>query len=461
MRGLPLAELRLSGELAIATPAALAQRAVAQSAAARVLEQRVGVLTSLTHQMQSGSWVSPAGAAFLETAGEQIRRVTIAAALLDQLASALGLLAASLAAARETAVAVIARSRQLDGDVAAFNHRLGAQHALRPQDPDSLLVSGGGESAALTAQAQALSTELAGAELDARRAWQRAQASFDVAGYGSPAQQRRMTSAPWDPASSVSLAAAGSLGTVFACGPMDDLSLPTNGRLKGPDGRSYELVVQTSRSDDGRLLVSTQEQPADRVGWSRLAVRFGTTAYGHKAAMWEKIAVALGGAAGAAYPEGSTFAPSLLGELKIMPGGGAYLPSLPSEPGGTVKEAPAEAPRGKEAARYWVAPTNGLASGRKASTPDGIGLLDAGISGFLLARRLDDGRAADYRVVFEESPTGVRRARLQLYRVVAAPGSAPTTAAAGGYVDSRGRLAGIPVTGEPSNGHPIITEAGH
>ncbi len=183
--------------------------------------------------------------------------------------------------------------------------------------------------------------------------------------------------------------------------------------------------------------------------------------YGPKASGWDKLAVAVGGAAGAAYPEGRTYAPGLLGDLHIMAAGGAYLPDVSKEPGGTVKEVPAEAPRGKEPARYWIPPAAGLASGRRSSTPDGIGLINAGIGGLLLSRRLDDGRAAAYRVVFEESATGERRARMQLYRIVAAPGQSPTTEASGGYVDKSGHLAAIPVTGEDPKRHPIITEQHH
>ena len=107
--------------------------------------------------------------------------------------------------------------------------------------------------------------------------------------------------------------------------------LPAGGELIGPDGRSYPLLVQTALADDGTLLVTTRE-PADTGGWRALAVREGTTAYGRKAAAWEKVAVALGGAAGAAYPEGSTFAPDLLGRVQIMGGGGAYLADQPRGP---------------------------------------------------------------------------------------------------------------------------------
>jgi hypothetical protein len=429
----PLDDLRMSPQLQAADPTAMARRAAAVDNAAGLLGQQADRLSGLGRRMQSGVWVSPAGAGFVASTAEESRRIVVAAGLLRELGAALTKLAAALASARADAVSAVARSRQINPGVDDLDQQVRAREAAALED----------------------------AESRARRAWQQAQSDFDLVGYASPGMRRQMLTGAWDPAASVAL---GSVAAAVSCGPMNELALPGGGRLTGPDGRSYDLVVQTARGSDGRLLVSTREQPADAVGWRRLAVRTGLTEYGPKASGWDKLAVALGGVAGAPYPEGSTFAPGLLGELHIMAGGGAYLPDAPdppSEPGGSTKEAPAEAPRGKDPARYWVAPATGLASGRKASTPDGIGLLNAGIGGFLLAGRLDDGRAAAYRVVFEESPTGERRARLQLYRIVAAPGQAPTTDTAGGYVDKSGHLAGIAVTGEAPNRHPIMTEAHH
>ena len=273
--------------------------------------------------------------------------------------------------------------------------------------------------------------------------------------------RRQMLSGAWDPAASVAL---GSVAAAASCGPMDELGAAREWPAStGPDGRSYDLVVQTARGTDGRLLVIDAGAAGRRrsagAGW-----RCGSalTEYGAKASGWEKLAVALGGAAGAPVSGGQ--------HLRTGAARGAAHHGRRRAP---TCRCPAEArrvgqgsnrrkpPRGKDPARYWVAPTTGLASGRTASTPDGIGLLDGAIGGFLLAGRLDDGRAADYRVVFEESPTGERRARLQLYRVIAVPGQTPITEAAGGYVDKSGHLAGIAVTGEAPNRHPIITEAHH
>jgi hypothetical protein len=460
VRQLPLSRLALSPALSSADPAAMARRAGADREAAQELGKHAGQLTALGERLRAGPWVSPASARFVEAAAEQARRVRVAAGLLQQLAAGLAELSAELDRARAEALAAVAGSRQLDALVEQFNHRVRGQHALLPQDPDSLLLPDQ-EGADLTARMQLAASELANAESRARRAWLHGQVAFDLVGQATPVMRQRMVSGSWDPAASVGLAAGALAATVTTCGPMDELGLPANGVLTGPDGRAYHLVVQTARDRDGRLLVSTQEQPADRLGWYQLAVRLGTTAYGRKASTWEKVAVGLGGAAGASYPEGSTFAPSLLGELHIMPGGGAYVPELPPDPGDPVKEAPAEPPRGKGAGRYWIAPRSGLAGGRRAATPDAIGLLDGAVSGFLLATRLDSARAADYRVVFEENAQGQRRARMQLFRVVTGPDAPPSTVAAGGYVDASGHLAGIPVTGEAPDRRPIITEPGH
>jgi hypothetical protein len=271
--------------------------------------------------------------------------------------------------------------------------------------------------------------------------------------------RRRMAEQAWDPAASVRLVAARAAAAI-SCGPMDELGLPAGGVLTGPDGRTYDLVVQTTRDHDGRLLVSSQDQPETRAGWHELAVRYGMTEYGRRASRWEQVAVAVGGAAGMSYPQSSSFAPELLGRLQMLAGGGAYVPEQDPAPSDPVREVPAAAAWGKEQYAYWTAPQAGLAAGRRAAVPDAIGLIDGGLSGFLLAKHLDDGRAAAYRVVFEESSTGERRARMQLFRVLSVPGAPPRTLTAGGYVDAKGKLAGAPVTGEDPDRKPTMRGKG-
>ena len=455
MRQLPLAELRLSAALEAADSVVISHQGAAASGAAGHLRAQAARLDALRDRMQTGLWVSPAGAGFAQVAGEHARRLRVVADLFQELASALQLLSAGLQRARADALFAVARGRRLDAAAQELNHRLRVQHPLVSQDPDSRLLSDP-EAELISAGMQAAAQELARAERAAGDAWRRAAVDFDRVGYATPVMRQRMQTASWDPAASVSLAAGGSVVAATSCGPMAELALPSNGVITGPDGRAYSLVVQTARGRDGRLLVSTRETPGSG-DWQELAVRFGTTAYGRKASTWEKLAVAVGGFAGADYPEGSTFAPELLGELRILPGGGAYLPELEGKPGNPVKEAPAEPPRGQEHARYWTRPAGGVAGGRRAAAPDAVGLLDAGIAGVLLAGRLDDSRAADYRIVFEEDGAGNRRARLQLFRVLVPPDEAPLTVAAGGYVDAGGQLAGIAVTGESPDLHPVMT----
>ena len=122
---------------------------------------------------------------------------------------------------------------------------------------------------------------------------------------------------------------------------------------------------------------------------------------------------------------------------------GAYLTDQPHGPIDAVKEASAEPLRGEEVNNYWVARRQD-GSPAAAAVPDAVGLIDGALAGYLLARHLDDGRAADYRVVFEENAQGALRARMQLFRVLEVPGEKPRTVAEGGYVDASGHLAGIP-----------------
>ncbi len=456
MRQLAPGGLTLSPALLAADPAAVAGWAASAGAAAHALQAGAGRLAGLCAALPGGLWLSPAATVFDGAGHEQARRLGVVAALCTRLCSAASRLAAELGQAREQAVAAVAEGVRVDSDVSAFNSRMRAQHALLPQDPDSLLIAGP-EADELSGRLAAAAGGLADAEARARRAWQAAGAEFDLIGYATPAMRERMAGQYWDPAKEVSLA-AGATGRI-SCGPMEALGLPVNGILTGPDGRAYPLVVQSALGPGGKLLVTTQEQPSDAEGWTQLAVRVGATAYGGKAARWEKIAVALGGAAGAAYPEGSTFAPELLDQIHVMGGGGAYLSSVPTAPIDSVKEASAEPLHGKELNSYWAAPESGLAAGRRATAPDAIGLVDGVIGGYLLAHHLDDGRAADYRVVFEENAVGRRRARMQLYRVLNVPGETPRALSAGGYVDASGQLAGIPTTGEAPGAQPELIAA--
>ena len=456
MTQLPIAALSLSPALALADPPMVAQQAAAGQRAARHLQSRAAGLAGLSSRMQSGLWSGGGATAFVQAADEQAERLVLCAGLVSQLADAQATLAGQLGQARTDAVAAADRGRRLDAEAEAINQRSRAQQALLIHDPSSGEIADA-RALAVAAGLQRAALDLDDAEARARRAWQAAQASFDAAAYSTPAVRRQMLSAGWDPATSVSMTAA----TANYCGVMDELGLPAGGVLTGPDGRAYPLIVQTARGSDGKLLVTTLEQPAALLGWTQLAVRYGRTSFGPKASGLEKWAIALGATAGAEYPMESAFAPDLLGDLHLMTGGGAYVPAQPDTPGDIDTGAIGEPLRGKKLTDYWVAPDSGLVSGRRTSTPDAVGLLDAGLGGYLLTTRLDDARAADYRVVFEESSTGEVRARMQLFRVLTSSDQPPSTVADAGYVDKAGRLEGAPVTGEDPNRQASMRPAGN
>jgi uncharacterized protein YukE len=438
-----------------ADPATIAQWAAVTRSGAETAGAAGTRLAAMCAAMPVGVWRGAAAGVFVNAGHEQARRLAVVATLLEQLAAVAAELAAALAGAQAQARSAVARGSRLDVEVHALNDRFRAQHALRPQDPDSLLADGP-EANDLQMRLASAAGELADAEAAAARAWQHAAARFDLVSYGSPAMRRRMVDASWDPSAEVRLAASAVAG-VTTCGPMQDLGLPLGGVITGPDGRSYPLFVQTAIGEVGNRIVTTRD-PVDAGGWNTLAVRVGSTEFGPKASAWEKVAVALGGAAGAAYPQGTSFVPGLLGAVQIMPGGGAYLTRQPRAEIDPVKEALAEAPR-NHLEDYWVAPVTGLAAGRRAVVGDALGLLDNVLGGLATASHLDDGRAADYRVVFEEDAQGARRARLELFQVLNVPGEFPRVMTAGGYVDASGHLAGVAATGEAPGTPPIMIPA--
>jgi hypothetical protein len=447
--------LALSPALASADARGLMHLAGSVAGGAQVLEQQAGAVTAC---LAGARWEGFGAVAYHGAAAEQARRIRVTSALLQELTSVVSALAGALASARGQALDAVSRGRQLDLQADELNRRARLHSALLPQDPDGLLAPEQ-EAEDLRSRMQLTAIALRDAERAALEAWARARGEADAIAYATPVMRQRMLEQPWDPAASVRLD-AGRAAAAISCGPMDELALPPGGVLTGPDGRSYDLVVQTARDRDGHLLVTSEEQPETRAGWHELALRYGTTQYGRKATTWEKVAVAVGGAAGMSYPQGSTFAPDLLGRLRVLPGGGAYVPETSPAPEHPVREVPAAAPSGKEPPRYWTAPSSGLVAGKRAAVPDAVGLVDGGLSGYLVAKHLDDGRAAAYRVVFEENAAGERRARMQLYRVLSVPGGSPRTLAAGGYVDFKGKLAGAPVTGEDPDRRPIMREAG-
>ncbi len=456
MRQVPLLGLTPIPGVAVARPDVLAQVGRALAAAAQALRGIAGGMSATVSGL-SGVWRGGGAGAFGASSATQVSHVRSAADVMDSLATVVAAGARELDAACRAASAALDRGRQLDAEARLLNARTAAQHALLPQDPDSLLVDTG-EAERLQAEMERARQALLVAEQAARRAWGTLSAGCDVIAYATPAVRKRLASADWDPAASVRLVATHPLpnGSTTA---MDQLGLPKGGVLRGPDGRDYDLQVQTAFGDDGRLVVSSQETPQTVQGWHPLATRYGTTEFGPKAETWQKWAVAFGGAAGMAVPTGARFAPEQLDRLRMLPGGGAYVPAGDNPPEElTVDRSDYRRP-GRET-EYWTAPLSGLAGGRRAAVPDAIGLAAGALSGVALSRTLDDQRAAAYRVVFEENASGQRRARLQLFRVLAQPGGPSVTVTSGGYVDRSGKLAGTPVTGEDRNRPTVMRPAG-
>ena len=442
--------LRMSQHLQATDSPAIGRIGAANLAAADELRRKSSGLTALANRLrQPGSWLSPAATVFINTAREQARGVLLISELMRQLGQAMTALAVEVGSAKADAAAAVAQSRRLDNDVSELNLRM-SSHAMLPLGPDSL--PGAEEEVARIAAGQSsASIALWGAERRASDAWKRAGAAFDFVRGGTPAMSKQWSDPNWDPADHVFRGKV----TALSCGPLAARGLPTGGMIVGPNGEAYPLDLQTAFDKDGNLLITTRDNPAHHGDWRVVAERNGTTSYGEKAAGWQKIGVLLGAVAGASYPEGSTFQSAMLGDVKLMQGGGAYLLHGGQEPGASVKEASAEPQRGK-GAELWNPPARGVAAGRTSTTPDAIGLVNGVLAGISMSRHLDDARAADYHVAFQEDSLGNRRAVMQLYRVTGLPGKPHAIEAQAAYVDEQGKLAATPITGEDPDLHPML-----
>jgi hypothetical protein len=184
------------------------------------------------------------------------------------------------------------------------------------------------------------------------------------------------------------------------------------------------------------------------VAW--LAIHTGKTKYGPAAEDWDKAAIVLGGVAGQTYPSGNAFAPALLKYVRQMGGGGAYLAPTLASTNAVSAALPADI---YQETQRWVSTRTG---GRSGSVPNLAGSLLNVAAAVMLTTRLDNGRTAASRVVFEESTSGERRARVELDRVVLRANKTPLVDVEAGYVDEKGLLAGTPVTGEDPSALPIV-----
>jgi hypothetical protein len=177
VRQLSPGALALSPRLHSADPAGVGRWAASTRTAAHALDAGARRLAHLCSVMPSGLWRSPAASVFDGAGQEQTRRLRVVAAMFEQLAAVAARLAAELGQARGQALTAVARGTRLDIEVHVFNGRMRAQHALLPQDPDSLLDSEP-EADELSGQLAAAAGALADAEARARNAWQTAAAAL-------------------------------------------------------------------------------------------------------------------------------------------------------------------------------------------------------------------------------------------------------------------------------------------
>jgi hypothetical protein len=445
VKQLTWAELQMSQSLQAAEPSAIGRMAAATVVAADELQRKSGSLTALAIRLrQPGSWLSPAATVFINAAREQARGVMTIAEFMHQVGQALQALAAELGSAKAEATAAVAQSRRLDIDVSELNLRV-ISHVVLPPGPDTP-PGAEAEAVRITDGQSSATAALWGAEHRALDAWKRAGAAFDFVRAATPAMRKQWAAPNWDPAEHISL----SKTTFLGCTSLTLFGAPEGGFITGPDNRKYPLVLETGIDVKGQAIISGRDVTANNRGWYVQAIRHGYTKYGPEASDWDKAAIIAAGFAGAPLPEGSAFDKAKLKDIHLARDGDEWLEDPENVEGASVKEVTGGPARTAQA-EVWVAREDGIASGKKAATPDGIGLLDNGLAGIAMALTLNDSMAARYRVVFEENGAGDLRARLTLYRVTNTPGGPERVRVEAGVADKNGHLAGIPVTGHDRN----------
>jgi hypothetical protein len=453
VKQLPWAHLHLSRNLAAAVPYDIANTGSAALAVATELEQKSAALNALAFTLRRpGSWLSSGATVFINTAYEQAKSILTVSDLLRQLSQALTTLGAELGLAKADALAAIARSLDLNHAGDELNARVSAQQQLLP--PGSASPPGAEQDAAAITDAQnAAAQALGDAEQRAIGAWVHAGAALDFVSNATPARLKQWER-PWDPNKHISVSAAAAL----ACTAVSQFGGLEGGMLTGQDNRRYQLAVQVGTDINGNPIISGQDLAAEKHHWHELATIEGDTSYGYKASGWTEAEIIAAAFAGAPLPEGSSFDKAKLPDINIANDGGSWLKHPKIVEGGSIKEAPGAPERvGQE--ELWVAREDGIASGKKAATPDGIGLAANGLAGIAIATHLNDSMAARYRVVFEEDDAGNLRARLLLYRVASLPGGAERVEVEAGVVGKDHKLAGLPVTGRDRTLHAEMMPA--
>lgn len=449
------ANLQMSKSLQTSDAASIGRIGAVMLAASNELHRKSTGLTALALRLrQPGSWLSHAATIFINAAREQARGLLTLSELEGQLGRALIALAADLGSAKAAATVAIADSRRLDNDVSELNLRVSRQHVLVPLGSGAP-TGAEAEAERITEGQSSASIALWAAEHRAIDAWKRAGTAFDFVRNGTPAMAKRWANPSWDPSKQLSRSAA----TVLACTSATEFGALEGGLLTGPDNRKYPLVLEIGTDMNGRAIISGRDIAANDVGWRVLAVRNGYTSSGYEASVLAKAAVIAGAFAGLPIPEGSAFDKTKLKNIQINANGSESLEDPEIMEGGSVKEATG-APERTAQEELWVAREDGIAGGKKAATPDGIGLLDNGLAGIAVARHLNDSRAARFHAVFEENDAGDLRARLVLYRVANSPGGPEKVEVQAGVVGKDNQLVGLPVTGRDRNLPTEMSAAG-
>ena len=412
-------------------------------AAASELQQKADGLNAMATKLrQPVAWFSPAATAFMTSAHAQASDITAIGSLMARLGQVLNVLAADLGSAKSDATAAVARSRKLDNAVSELNLRISIYHATMPLGSPPRAEA---DAAALADGQNLAASAVSGAEWCATAAWVRAGAQFDFISNDTSARRYAWAASGYDPNKQVSVGATQTLSCNLAAP-----GLAAGGRIRAPGGTEYPLVIVPTTNSSGASVTPSRDIPGNQGDWTVMGVLEGYTTYGFKASGLDKAEIIAGVAAGAPHSEGSAFDPARLKDITIMADGGAFLNHPGMMEGGSVKEATA-APQRTAQDELWVARRTGVASGRKAASPDGIGVINQIFDGVILAKHVNDGRAARYRVVFEEDAAGNQRARMLLYRVSNSPGEPETVNIEAAYVNEQGQLAGIPITGEDAH----------
>jgi hypothetical protein len=299
-----------------------------------------------------------------------------------------------------------------------------------------------------------LSGRLLAAEESARRAWRQAASAFDLVAYRMPDLAARMNGAVddgWRPSTSLAALPAAEWRALVGLSPIcRDGGYAGAGSVTGPDGRRYPLVTPWLAQEGHRWSADAVGRTDDVAslggadpGWRVIGVRVGIDEFGAPADTATKAAIVTAGLVGNAPRMIGRLRPELLPRLELpddgapivggaptpRPAGGIPVPrsggagSMPqsavvADPDGRLRwtaDTSADPGVGTRAAQRRPQPPP--AARAVPGAPNAVVLATSGLAGLDTANRLDEGRAAAYRVVFEENTDGRTRARMTLHQV--------------------------------------------